>query len=146
MTPAQLSALKAEILGRADCSAAVSARDLDTIAALISTGRKATQLRFVTARTIFGECAGGQGIYDALNAAATGNSAVKMAVNFLNQDSGLDIGNPATQGMIDQLMAGTAPALTAAQGASLKALANLPQTISRLDVEAALFNANGTAK
>lgn len=138
--------LRDEILARPDCAAAVSARDLDAIAALMSVGRKAIQSRFVTARTIFGECAGGQGIYDALNAAATANSAVKMAVKFLEQDSGLDIGNPATQAMIDQLMAGATPALTAAQGAALKALANLPQTVSRSQVEAAMYNANGSAK
>ena len=135
-----------EIIARADCAAAVAARDLDAIVRIINPGRMEIQSRFVTARTIFGECAGGQGIYDALNAAATGNSAVRMAVKFLEQDSGLDIGNPATQAMVEQLMAGATPALTAEQGASLKGLANLPAPVTRAQVETALFNPNGTAK
>lgn len=86
--------------------------------------------RLVSARTIFSECAGAQGIWDALNAASASNSAVKMAVTFLNQEGGIDVGNPATQAMIDQLVAATA--LTAAQGAALKNMAL--QSASRAEV------------
>lgn len=136
--------LRDEIIGRTDCAAALSARDLDALARIVSTGRKVTQSRFVTARTVLAECIGGQAILDALKAAAAGNSAVNWAMTFLGQEGGLDVGNAATQGMIDQLVAATA--LTAAQGAALKALANLSQTVSRAEVEAAMFNADGTRK
>ena len=136
--------LQTEIVGRADCAAALAARDIDALARIVSVERRANQSRFVTARTVLAECVGGQSILDALKAAAAGNSAVNWAMTFLGQEGGLDVGNPATHAMIDQLVAGTA--LTAAQGAALKALANLPQIVSRSDVEAALFNADGTRK
>jgi hypothetical protein len=130
--------LRDEILARTDCADAVAARDLDAIAALVSAGRVSVQSRFVTARTILAECgADGAGILDALEAVATVNSAVKWAVRFLSQDSGLDVGNPVTQYMIDQL-AGMG-ALTAGQAVALKNLALQPAPVSRLDVEAALY-------
>lgn len=144
MTPAQLTSLKGEIRSRLDCVAGIEARDLDAIAEIISVGRKTIQSRFVTARTVLAECAEGQAILDTLKAVAASNSAVNWAITFLGQDSGLDVGNAATQGMVDQLVA--AGALTAAQATSLKNLANLPQSISRTLVEAALFYPDGTMK
>lgn len=130
--------LRDEILSRPDCADAVAARDLDAIAAIVSAGRVAIQSRFVTARTILSECgAAGPGILDALTAASAVSSAVKWALTFLSQDSGLDVGNAVTQGMIDQL-AGIG-ALTADQAAALKNLALQPAPVDRLAVEAALF-------
>lgn len=139
--------LKDEILARSDCAAAVAARDLDAIAAIVSAGRMANQSRFVTERTILAEIAGGNAILDALQSVAdSGNTAVRRAINFLQQDSGLDVGNAVTQGMIDQLAATNPPVLAAGQAAALKGLANLPAPVSRADVEAALFNADGSSK
>ena len=132
--------LRDEILARPDCAAAVDARDLDAIAALVSVGRTSVQPRFVTARTVLAECGvHGPDILGALEAAAAGNSAVKWAVRFLGQDSGINVGDPATQYMIDQLAAGATPALSAEQAAALKNLAVQPAPVSRLEVEAALF-------
>lgn len=140
-----MDALKAEILANPACADAIAARDLDTIAAIVSEGRTAAQSRFVTARTVLAECgASGPGILDALEAAAAGNGAVKWALTFLGQDSGLDVGNPVTQAMIDQLTAGGA--LTGEQGVALKALAMVPAPVSRSEVEAALFNPDGSTK
>jgi hypothetical protein len=145
MTPAQQAALAAEIEANPACADAVTAKDLDVIASIISAGRKTLQSRFVTARTILAECgANGPSILDALEAASAGNIAVKWALQFLGRDSGLDVGNPVTQAMIDQLVAGGA--LTGAQGDALKGLASLPAPVSRSDVELALFNPDGSAK
>lgn len=130
--------LRDDILANPDCAAAVAARDLDAIAAIMSAGRVAVQPRFITARTILAECgAAGAGILDALTAASSVSSAVKWALTFLSQDSGLDVGNAVTQGMIDQL-AGIG-ALTADQATALKDLALQSAPVSRLEVEAALF-------
>lgn len=77
--------------------------------------------RMVTARTVLAECGlSGATILDKLEAAGASNSAVKWAVRFLGNDGGLDVGNPMTQMMIDQL---TGPVLTVEEGAALKALA-----------------------
>lgn len=80
--------------------------------------------RFVTARTVLSEILGGAALLDKLQAISSSVSAVKYALTFLNQDSGIDIGNSATQGMVDQLVAGGA--LTAAEGTSLKNMAIQP--------------------
>ena len=130
--------LKDEILARPDCADAVAARDLDAIAAIMSAGRVAMQPRFVTARTVLAECGMlGASILDRLEAAAAANSAVKWAVRFLGQDSGINVGDPATRYMIDELA--SVDALTAPQASALKNLALLPAPVSRLDVEMALF-------
>ena len=133
-----------EIIARADCAAAIAARDLDAIVRIINPGRVAVQSRFVTARTVLAEVSGGAALLDKMQSIGTTQSAVKYAMTFLNQEGGIDIGNPATQGMVDQLVAGAA--LTAAEGAALKGMANLPAPVTRSQVEAALFNPNGTAK
>lgn len=136
-----------EILARADCNAAVAAKDCNAIAALVSAGRTEARSRFVTARTILSECGAlGPSILDALEAVAAtaGGSAVKWALKFLSQDSGLDVGHPATQAMIGQLA--TAGALSAAQASALTALANQPAPVSAHDVAMALFNIDGTIK
>jgi hypothetical protein len=88
----------------------------------------------------------GASILDKLEEAATVNSAVKWAVRFLGQDSGINVGDPATQYMIDQLAASNPPALTAPQAAALKNLALQPAPVSPADVADALFEFDGTPK
>lgn len=109
--------------------------------------------RFVTARTVLSEVAGGAALLDKLQAIGATVSAVKYAMTFLNQDSGIDIGNFATQAMVDQLVTGAA--LTAAEGADLKGLATKPAsraevlgfgTVADADYTRAFFNDNGSAK
>lgn len=89
-----------------------------------------TKPRMVTARAILAECAAGATILDKLEAASAGSSAVKWAVRFLGQEAGIDVGMPATQGMIAQLVAGGI--LTTAEGDQLKNMAK--QKASRAEV------------
>lgn len=82
--------------------------------------------RFVTARTVLAECGptAGSAILDKLDAAKASSSALKWAMGFLSQDSGLDIGHPTSQAMVDQLV--TAGVLTASEGSAVKNLALQP--------------------
>ena len=136
--------LRDEILARADCADMVTARDCNGIAALVSVGRKAVQPRYVTARTVLAEISGGAALLDKMQSIGTTQAAVKYAMTFLNQEAGIDIGNYATQAMIDQLVAGAA--LTAAEGTSLKNMALLAAPVSPRDVAVALFNDDGSPK
>jgi hypothetical protein len=138
------AALKAEVHANPACADALAAKDCAALAAIVSTGRTSTQSRFVTARTILAECAAGSAILDALEAVAGSMSAVKWAVKFLGQDSGLDVGNAVTQGMIDQLAA--ASVLTSTQAAQLKGLATLPAPVTAQDIAHAVFNDDGSLK
>jgi len=136
--------IRDRILAQPDLAAARAARDIDALAAgLNAQAPMVARSRFVTARTVLAECAGGSAILDAL-VAAQSISAIAWALKFLAQDSGLDIGNAATLGMVDQLVAGNA--LTATQGAALKALANTPDLVTRDQVADAMFNADGSEK
>jgi hypothetical protein len=136
--------IRDRILARADLAAARDSRDLDALAAgLNSQPDLALQPRYITARTILAECADGANILTALDAAAAANTAVKYAVRFLGQDSGLDIGNAVTQGMLDALVPSV---LTADQAGQVKAMAMLPVYVTRMDVNAAMFNPDGTEK
>lgn len=86
--------------------------------------------RFVTARTILAECEDGAAVLDALSAAAQVNSAVKWALTFLSQNSGIDVGHPRTQAMIDGLA--QAGALSLNLAAQLKALGVQPASRAEL--------------
>jgi hypothetical protein len=145
MTPEQQAALRSQIHANPAFAEALASRDSWALAAILSAGRSSIQPRFVTARTILAECGAlGPSILDALEAASAGNSAVKWAVRFLGQDSGLDVGNPVTQYMIDQLV--TATVLTADQGAALKGLAIAANPVSAHDIANAVFNDDGSLK
>lgn len=81
----------------------------------------------ITARTVLAELGmAGAVALDKLDAAGASNPVVKWAVRFLTGESGLDVGHPTSQAMLDQLAA--ANVLTAAEASSLKALALQPQT------------------
>ena len=137
MTPAQLSALKAEVqndptaMGYASLLPSSPGQVCVRLNAIVAA--KCLQDRFVTARTILAECSGGGTILDALEKATTGavitpmtvelQSDIKWALKFLGQDSGVNVGTTATQGLIDACVSvGT---LTTAQGASLKGMGML---------------------
>jgi hypothetical protein len=140
-----MSTIRERILARGDLAAARKARDLDALAAGLNAQPELTpQPRYITARTILAECGThGPGILATLDAAVPMNSAVKYAVRFLGQDSGLNVGDPVTQAMIDSL----APdVLTMDQAAALKALALQPQLVDRMQVEVAMFNPDGSEK
>lgn len=134
--------IRARILARTDLDAARAARNLDVLAAALNAENvKSIQPRFVTARAIMAEC--GVAILTALKANSA-DPAISWALQFLGQEAGLDVGDPFTQGMIDQIVAGAV--LTAAQGSALKAMAMQPLIVTRDEVNAAMYNDNGTEK
>lgn len=136
--------IRERIIVRPDLAVLRSQRDCARLAlALNAEGLSAPQQRFVTARGIMSGCADGVAILTALEAAQA-NKAVKWALTFLGQESGLDVGDPFTQGMIGQLV--TAGVLTAAQGDQLKALALAPVVVTAQQVSDAMYNPDGTEK
>lgn len=133
MTPEQQATLRAELVqdpedrGYAAHLPGDPQRVLDLLMAQNYTMVKS---RFITARTVLAECDDGAAILDGLTAASANVSAVKWALTFLSQDSGLDVGHPRTQTMIGELSQGGK--LTAEQASQLKVLAVQPA--SRADV------------
>lgn len=124
----------------------IADKDIDVLVTLLN-AEAVTEVRsrFITARTILAECgAQAADILDALEAGALNVSALKWAVQFLGQDSGIDIGNPATQAMLDQLVLGRI--LTTAHADALKALAMVPVFVTREQVEEELYNIDGSTK
>lgn len=140
--------IRARILARGDLNALRAARDLDALAAALNAeGLMAPRQRFITARAVMAGCLGGLAILAALDEARTHSvvgKAVSWALTFLGQEAGLDIGDPFTQQMVDNLVA--LEVLTDEQGAALKAMALHPVIVDRLEVEAALYNPDGTEK
>jgi hypothetical protein len=139
--------IRERIIASPDLQAARAARNLDALAAgLNAQGVTAIQSRFVTLRTIEVECADGDNIVSALAGASTTNALVGMFMSFLKQDSGLDIGLAKTISAINSLSSGLSPVLTATQAAQLKNMAMRPVIVTRLEVEAAMYNLDGSEK
>lgn len=140
--------LRDRIIARADLADLRAARDLDGLAAALNAeGLKAPHQRFITARAVMAGCPGGLAILGALDLARThsvAGPAVTWALTFLSQEAGLDIGDPFTQGMVDNLVA--LELLTDGQGAALKVMALQPVMVTREQVNEAMFNPDGTEK
>lgn len=128
------------------------------IAAALNAQRGETMLRerLISARGVLanypGGSAEGAAVLDKVEAAAASVPAVKWVMSFLKAD-GIDIGSPATQGMLDQLAAGGL--VTADEASKLKALGVAPasraeivfgQVVSVTDVARALRNDDGSNK
>jgi hypothetical protein len=140
-----MTSIRDRIINSPELQAARAARDLDALAAgLNAQGVMAAQSRFVTMRTIVAECDDTNGIITALNAAAPSIPVVAEMLAFLRSDSGMDVGHAKTQAQLDAMA--SAGVLTAAQTQSLKALALQSVLVSRLDVEVAMYNSDGTEK
>ena len=120
------------------------------IADALNSQRGATMLkaRLISARGVLSEYptgpAAGAAVLDKLEAAAASVPAVKWVMSFLKSD-GIDIGSPATQGMLDQLAVGGL--ITADEAAKLKSLGVAPasraeivlgQSVTATDVAVAL--------
>jgi hypothetical protein len=136
--------LREDIINNPACAEALAARDCDELAGIMSLDRKAIQTRFVTARTVLAECGvNGAVLLDKLDAAGATTSAVKWAMVFLRQDSGLDVGHPATQYLLQALVPGS---LTQAEADQLKVLAMLPAPLTVQQIAEAIFNPDGSAK
>ena len=131
---------------RSDLDDARKNRDLDKLAAeLNAEGATVIGDRWVTGRTILELCPDGENILTALEAAAaSGSVATRWTVSFLQGDPGVNVGRPATIAKIAALVA--SKALTAEQADQLKALALRPVVVDRLEVEAALYNRDGSEK
>ena len=80
--------------------------------------------KFVTARGVLAaHGATGAAVLDKLEAASSGNSAVKWAMKFVSQDSGIDVGHPTTRGLLDAMVPAV---LTQAEADMLKNMAIQP--------------------
>lgn len=138
--------IRARILARPDLNELRTARDLDGLAAALNAeGLMAPQQRFITARGILAiDAAEGRAILSSLRAAAALDIGVEFVVMFLGQGEGVDIGDPSTWRDIDGLVA--KQILTSAQSFMLKHLSEQPVVVTRLQVEAAMYNPDGTEK
>ena len=137
--------IRERILARRDLDALRAARDLDGLAdALNAEGLRANASRYVTTRTILAECASGPDIVRAIRTTASADAVVDEALHFLRDDSGFDVGHPATQAIIGQLV--QAGAFTQAWADQLIGMAARDVTVSRLEVEFALYNRDTTEK
>lgn len=139
-----MTAIRDRVNNSPELQEARSTKDLDVLAAgLNAQGLMEIQSRYITARTILAELEDGAEILAALDAAASSSSAIKYALSFLKQDSGLDVGNPATQAMIDQL---TPTVLSTDQATHLKNMALQPIVVTRTQVQQDMFNDDGSEK
>jgi len=137
--------IRERIRARRDLDAMRAARDLDGLAAALNAeGLTAVAERWVTGRTILEHCPDGEAIIAALEAAASGSVATRWTVAFLQSDPGVDMGRKATIDKTDKLV--ELGALSQAQADQLKALAMLPVAVTRLEVEAAMYNRDTTEK
>lgn len=101
--------------------------------------------RFVTARAVLAaHGTAGAAILDKLEAASAGNSAVKWAMKFVSQDSGIDVGHSNTRTLLDAMVPAV---LTQAEADMLKDMAIQPASRAEVlglgyvfqhDVQAAL--------
>lgn len=125
--------------------ALAAAGNTQAIADALSAGRTKVVSHFASERGILerfplGPIAG-DALLTKLDAfAATAHpmaSIVKRAMKFLGQPEGLDLGSPATQGLLDQLALGGV--MTAEERAGLRAMATVADPVTHTDVGAALM-------
>lgn len=154
------TALKAAILGNTDCTPYVVTNDMpkdlnyyakDSAIAEIFNAPVATRLieRFENAIGIMSALGAvtGAGILEKLDQAKAGIPALKWAMLAMDDPQGINLGDPETQTMLDDLA--TANVITQAEADSVKALAVQPsslayetvgQPITAADVSIALRN------
>lgn len=153
MTPAQLSALQDLVqrdLTEAEQAAIgplLASGNVGAIAEILSVGRTHAVSHFASERGILERYPGGPIEADALLAKLEGFAQtahpmariVGRALKFLAQPEGLDVGSPATRGLLDQLAAGGV--ITAAERDGLVAMATRPDPIHFTAVAQALAGA-----
>jgi hypothetical protein len=137
--------IRARILARPDLASALAGRDLDALTAgLNASPPSAVSERWANARTVLDECPSGKSIIRKLKTASAADAVIEAAWAFLLNGKGLDVGAASTRASIDEIVAGGG--LTAAEGDELKSLALQPALVTRADVEAAMFNPDGSEK
>lgn len=144
MTPTEI---RAAIAASAELQALQAQGSVGAIARSLSVGRTKIVSHFASERGVLERFPGGPIAADALLSkleafAATAHpmaSIVKRALKFLAQAEGLDIGSPATQGLLTQLSAGGV--LTTEEVAGLRAMATAAYVVTDADVDAAIRGA-----
>lgn len=134
------------------------AADNDVAVAAILNDKRFTGLksRIISARGVLSDYPGGPmeaaAVLDKLEAAGPAVPALRWAISFLKGD-GVDIGHPATQGMLDQLA--QSGVITVAEAENLKTLGFAPTSraeivfgrgVSTTDVAASVRNDDGSHK
>lgn len=141
MTPQEI---RDAVAASPELQAFQAAGRINAIAQSLSTGRTKVVSHFASERGILERFPGGPLAADALLSkleafGASGHpmaSIVKRALKFLAQAEGLDIGSPATQGLIAQLAAGGVISTEERDG--LRAMATAADVITDAQVEDAL--------
>lgn len=144
MTPEQI---RAAIAASPELQALQAEGSVGAIARALSAGRTKIVSHFASERGVLERFPGGPIAADALLSklevfASTAHpmaSIVKRALKFLAQAEGLDIGSPATQGLLTQLGAGGV--LTTEEVAGLRAMATAADAVTDADVDAAIRGA-----
>lgn len=137
----------AAIAASPELQALAAAGDTQGIADALSVGRTKVVSHFASERGILERYPLGPLAGDALLAKLEGFAAtahpmariVSRALKFLGQPEGLDIGSPATQGLLDELAAGGA--ISAEERAGLAAMATVADPVSHTEVGAAIKGA-----
>ena len=145
MTPQEI---QAAVSADPALQALVAAGDFAAVAAALSLGRTKVASHFASERGILERYPHGPIAADELLAAleAFADTAHPMArivgraLKFLAQPEGLDIGSPATQGLLDQLMAGGV--ISQAQRDGLRAMATVADVVTWPQVQAAMQGGN----
>lgn len=142
MTPQEI---RDAIAASAELQGYQAAGNVEAIARAVSIGRVKIASHFASERGILERFPAGPIAADALLQkleafSASGHamaSIVKRALKFLAQAEGLDIGSPATLGLIDALMAGGV--ITQAERDGLRAMATVSDPIAREAVTEAIY-------
>lgn len=142
MTPQEI---RDSIAASAELQGYQAAGNVEAIARAVSNGRVKIASHFASERGILERFPAGPIAADALLQkleAFSGSghamaSIVRRALKFLAQAEGLDIGSPATLGLIDALMAGGV--ITQAERDGLRAMATVPDPIAREAVTEAVY-------
>ncbi|MBX9857422.1 MAG: hypothetical protein K2Y26_17965 [Gemmatimonadaceae bacterium] len=129
--------------------------DTAALAAALSVGRTRLTERLITERRILSALGviAGAAFLDALDAfikqplapehpLAPYHSGITRAVGWLKTNEGIDIGDPASQAMVQALAA--AGVVDAQSAATVMALAVVPDPVAEFDVRRALFADDGT--
>lgn len=144
MTPQEI---RDAIAASPELQALQAAGRVNAIAAALSAGRTRVGSHFASERGILERFPGGPVAADAMltkleTFALSGHpmaSIVKRALKFLAQSEGLDVGSPATQGLLAQLQAGGV--MTAEEVAGVRAMATVADPVSESAVDAAIKGA-----
>lgn len=144
MTPQEI---RDAIAASPELQALAADGNMQAIADALSAGRTKVATHFASERGILeryplGPIAGDELLAQLEAFAGTAHPMARIvgrALKFLAQPEGLDIGSPATQGLLDQLTAGGV--LNQAQRDGLRQMATVPDVVTHFEVSAAIGGA-----